>query len=173
MVLFRTNIKNDHHNVEQPSLEPELEQNMIRVVTMAPASMLQEMLCEQINRTPGFLLTGKASDPGDLPAPVAETQADVVICVSKDSQQVPETCRRLLAQFPKVVVVSVMPDDDTAVLFRQEISRRDLPSVGFRHLLSEIRQACGGKAVLGRSSARVFARPAYGFVSHPMRFSLN
>lgn len=146
---------------------------MIRVVTAVPASMLEEMLSTQIDRMPGFMLMGKASDPSELPALVAETQADVVICCSTDSEQIPAVYRRLLNQFPQIVIVGVMPDDDAVVIYRQEVSRCELPSVGFGRLFSEIRRACDERAVFACPSVRVIARPIFGISSHPLRFSLN
>lgn len=146
---------------------------MIRVVSAVPVPMLQEVLCDQIARAPGFALIGKASDPRELPALVAETHADVVICLSMDSEEIPRDYRRLLSQFPQLLIVGVMADDDAVVLYRQEVSRRELPSVGFGHLFSEIRQACAEQPVPDRASIRVITRPIFRISSHPFRFSLN
>lgn len=146
---------------------------MIRVVTAAPASLLQEVLCDQINRMSGFLLMGQASDPSELPALVAETDADVVICFSTEAGEIPAVYRRLLNQFPQILVVGVMPDDDSVVLYRQEITRRELPSVGFGRFFAEIRQACENKASVRRPSVRVISRPIFEILSYPVQFSLN
>ena len=146
---------------------------MIRVVSAVPVPMLQEVLCDQIARAPGFALIGKASDPRDLPALVAKTHADVVICLSTDSEEIPGDYRQLLSQFPQLLIVGVIADHDAVVLYRQEFSRRELPSVGFGCLFSEIRQTCEGQPVVDRGSLRGISGPNFGTAPRPLRFSLN
>lgn len=115
---------------------------MIRVVTLIPAPMLEELLCDQIDRVSNFFLAGKASDPVDLFGAPARTHADVVISFWEDPDQAPEVFNELLSQFPHVLIVNILWDDDTVVLYRREISRHILPSVGVGRLLTQIRRFC-------------------------------
>lgn len=115
---------------------------MIRIVTLIPIPMLDELLSSQIDCVPDFSLVGKASDPADLPRLLAQTHADVVLSFWDDPDHVPDVFNQLLDQFPHVLIANILWDDDTVVLYRRTVARHTLPSVGFDRLLSQIRRFC-------------------------------
>lgn len=145
---------------------------MIRVVTVIPAPLLEEIFCELIERVPDFSVVGKTTDPAELCRLVAQTRAHVVVSLWEDPDQVPEAFVQLIGKFPHILIVNILSDDDTVVLYRREISRCRLPSVGVGLLLSQIRRFCE-TATSSQVSSGAPVEPSFELSAPIFRLSLN
>ncbi len=112
----------------------------IRVLLDVEPGMLRELLSRLLDKQPGIEIAGAARDPVDLLVAVAEADIDMVVQSWKATDQIPEVCTHLFAEYPELEVIGIPPDASCICVCRQGAEVTRLPTGSLNDVVAAIRK---------------------------------
>ena len=114
--------------------------NKIRVLLSSRPKLLSEVVRNMIEHQPDMEVVDEIIDPVQLLLAVRITKVDVVIVTPLDSSGEPKICRHLLAEYPKLKVVTVSATGEAAYLYQTNLARLCLDEPSGQSILDAIRE---------------------------------
>ena len=104
----------------------------IKVMLASRPKMISDVFRNIIDRQPDMILVGDVIDPIRLLFATKETSVDVVIVTPLKSNGEPKICSHLLAEHPRLKVITLSEKSEAAYLYQSGIPRlrMDEPSAG-------------------------------------------
>jgi DNA-binding NarL/FixJ family response regulator len=103
--------------------------------------MLSDVIQNIIKRQPDMIMIGEVVDPIKLLFATMETAVDVVIVTPLKSNGEPKICSHLLSEHPKLKVVTLSSDGESAYLYQSLVPRIRIDEPCGESILSAIRTA--------------------------------
>lgn len=112
----------------------------IKVLLASRPKLLSEVIHNMIARQPDMDVMGEVLDPIELLLAVKTTAAEVVIVTPLDSEEEPRLCRRLLADYPDLKIVTLSRTGEAATLYESGSRRQRIEEPGEESILRAIRE---------------------------------
>ncbi len=111
----------------------------IKVLLASRPKLLSEVIRNMIARQPDMEVMGEVLDPIELLLAVKTTAAEVVIVTPLDSEQEPRLCRRLLADYPDLKIVTLSRTGEAATLYESGSRQQRIIEPSEQSILGAIR----------------------------------
>jgi hypothetical protein len=108
-------------------------------ILLSLRGILHDLLRAGLEETSGVSVVGECSDPADVPAVMARTGAEVVVC-DLDEAMASEVGADLFAPHLRVKLIAVQDDGRRAVLWELRPQRRELGDLSIPVLVESVRQ---------------------------------
>ena len=103
--------------------------------------MLSEVVRNMLERQPDMEVIGEVLDPIELLLTAKARPVEVVIVTPLDSEGEPGICRHLLAEQPRLKIITLQANGDAACLYESGKKKKRLAKLGEASLLGAIREA--------------------------------
>jgi len=113
----------------------------IRVMLASRPKMISDVIRNIIERQPDMLMVGEVIDPIKLLFATKETAVDVVIVTPLKADGEPKICSHLLAEHPRLKVVTLSSKGEAAYLYQAGIPRLRIDEPCGQSIIGAIREA--------------------------------
>ena len=113
----------------------------IRVMLASRPQMISDVIKNIIERQPDMLMIGEVIDPIKLLFATKETEVDVVIVTPLKADGEPKICSHLLAEHPRLKVVTLSSKGEAAYLYQSGIPRLRIDEPCDQSIIGAIREA--------------------------------
>ena len=113
----------------------------IRVMLASRPKMISDVIRNIIERQPDMLMVGEVIDPIKLLFATKETEVDVVIVTPLKADGEPKICSHLLAEHPRLKVVTLSSKGEAAYLYQSGIPRLCINEPCGQSIIGAIREA--------------------------------
>ena len=113
----------------------------IKVMLASRPKMISEIIRNIIERQPDMTMIGDVIDPIKLLFATRETSVDVVIVTPLKANGEPKICSHLLAEHPRLKVVTLSSKGDDAYLYQSGIPKLRIDEPSGQSILRAIREA--------------------------------
>lgn len=111
----------------------------IRIQIAIKSGVLFEIVMRTLEQQPDMLVKHLVNDSNEL-KPMAEDQTDVLILSAAYLYPPPAICRHLWLSNPKLKILVLTPNGDSAVIYRLHLHHYRLKAVAANTLISTIRR---------------------------------
>ena len=113
----------------------------IRVMLASRPKMISDVIRNIIERQPDMLMVGEVIDPIKLLFATKETEVDVVIVTPLKADGEPKICSHLLAEHPRLKVVTLSSKGEAAYLHQTKVDTLRIDDPSAQAILCAIREA--------------------------------
>ena len=113
----------------------------IKVLLANEPGSVRETLEELLQHQSDVEVVGTVREPIEILLAVDETQAEVVVLTLPESGEIPGICTHLLTEYPRLLILALAADRESACLYRRGIVVEPLPNVSEDGILGVIRRA--------------------------------
>ena len=113
----------------------------IRVMLASRPQMISDVIKNIIERQPDMLMIGEVIDPIKLLFATKETEVDVVIVTPLKADGEPKICSHLLAEHPRLKVITLSSKGEAAYLYQSGIPRLRIDEPCDQSIIGAIREA--------------------------------
>jgi len=113
----------------------------IKVMLASRPKMISEVIRNMIEQQPDMLMVGEVIDPIKLLFASKETEVDVVIVTPLKADGEPKICSHLLAEHPRLKVVTLSSEGEAAYLYQAGIPRLRIDEPCRQSIIGAIREA--------------------------------
>jgi DNA-binding NarL/FixJ family response regulator len=111
----------------------------IRIVLLSLRGLLHDLIKAVLAGSPDLSVVAECSDPADLPALIARSGAEVVVCDLDESTAL-DVGTRLFEPHLRVKVIAVQDDGQRAVLWELRPQRRELGDLSVPGFVEAVRR---------------------------------
>jgi DNA-binding NarL/FixJ family response regulator len=111
----------------------------IRVLLLSLRGIMHDLIEAVLKESPDVSVVAESTNPADVPALVARTGAEVVVC-DLDESTASGVGARLFKPHLRVKVIAVQDDGRRAVLWELRPQRRELGDLSSRGFVEMVRQ---------------------------------
>jgi DNA-binding NarL/FixJ family response regulator len=115
----------------------------IKVLLSSRPKLLSEVIRNMIERQPDMEVAGEVIDPIELLRAARATMVDAVIVTPLESNGEPKICRHLLAEHPRLKIVTLSAKGEAAYLHQSDVPRLCIEEPSGQSILGAIREALG------------------------------
>ena len=112
----------------------------IKVMLASRPKMISDVIRNIIERQPDMMMVGDVIDPIKLLFATREIPVDVVIVTPLKANGEPRICSHLLAEHPRLKVVTLSANGEAAYLYQSGIPRLRIDEPSGQSLLGAIRE---------------------------------
>ena len=112
----------------------------IKVLLANRPQSLRKSLRNIIYSQTDMEVVGEALEPVEILLMVGKTEADVVIVTLPNSDEDPGIYSHLLAEYPQLLIFAVSPELESALLYRQLVSKEQIFKVSKEEIPALIRK---------------------------------
>ena len=112
----------------------------IKVLLANRPQSLRESLRNLIYSQTDMEVVGEALEPVEILLMVGKTEADVVIVTLPNSDEDPGIYSHLFAEYPQLLIFAVSPELESALLYRQLVSKEQIFKVSKEEIPALIRK---------------------------------
>jgi DNA-binding NarL/FixJ family response regulator len=113
----------------------------IKVMLASRPKMISDVIRNIIERQPDMTMVGDVIDPIKLLFATRETSVDVVIVTPLKANGEPKICSHLLAEHPRLKVVTLTAKGETAYLYQSGAHKKRIDEPSGQSILGAIREA--------------------------------
>lgn len=113
----------------------------VKVLLSGRPKLLSEVIRNMIEQQPDMEIVGEVVDPIELLRAAGETLVDVVIVTSLESKEELRICGHLLAEHPRLKIVTLSAKGETACLYQSGAPGLRIDEPSGQSILGAIRAA--------------------------------
>jgi DNA-binding NarL/FixJ family response regulator len=113
----------------------------IKIMLASRPQMISEIIRNIIERQPDMMMVGDVIDPIRLLFAIRETPVDVVIVTPLKANGEPKICSHLLAEHPRLKVVTLSAKGEAAYLYQSGVPKLRIDEPCGQSILGAIRKA--------------------------------
>jgi len=113
----------------------------IKVFLSSRPKLLSEVIRNLIERQPDMVVMGEVIDPLQLLLASRQTAVDAVIITPLNAKGEPKICQQLLAEHPRLKIVTLSANGEAAYLYQSGVPRFCIDEPSGQSILGAIREA--------------------------------
>jgi len=117
------------------------DSSKLRLLLAVDTLLFRELLSELLSDEMDFEVVGHSADPVDILTQVGQLDANCVVLSWPETDEMPEICSHLFAEYPGLVVIGISPEGGSIFTCRQCISIVRHTSQSMEEMLGVIREA--------------------------------